>query len=65
MASLLFNRIVTRIGQKCQHPVGLLPALTCTQQRYMTHYPIDDIISGLSEEQIQVWLVFLFLIIYF
>jgi hypothetical protein len=24
------------------------------QQRQMTHYPIDDIISGLTEEQVQV-----------
>jgi len=50
----MLNRLVTRIGKRCQHPVGLLSALNCTQQRYMTHYPIDDIITGLTEEQIQV-----------
>ena len=58
----MLNRLVTRIGQRCQQSVGLLPTLTCTQQRYMTHYPIDDIISGLTEEQIQVWHIVLILI---
>ena len=55
----MLNRIVARIGQRCQHPTVLLPALNGStgiqQRRQMTHYPIDDIITGLTEEQIQVY----------
>jgi len=53
MANLLFSRAIRKFGQKCQ-PRAIVPAFTSpmVQQRNMTHYPIDDIVSGLSEEQI-------------
>jgi hypothetical protein len=56
MASLLFSRLVQNTAQRCT-PQKLLPVIhnfSCSQQRQMTHYPIDDIISGLTEEQVQV-----------
>jgi len=49
MANLLLSRSVQKIGQKC-HLRLIVPAVV--QQRNMTHYPIDDIVSGLTEEQI-------------
>jgi len=49
MANLLLSRSVQKIGQKC-HLRSIVPAVV--QQRNMTHYPIDDIVSGLTEEQI-------------
>ena len=51
MANLLLSRTVQKIGQKC-HLRSIVPAVV--QQRNMTHYPIDDIVSGLTEEQIMV-----------
>jgi hypothetical protein len=56
MASLLFSRLAQNTAQRCT-PKKLLPVIhnfSCSQQRQMTHYPIDDITSGLTEEQIQV-----------
>lgn len=56
MASYVFSRIIPATSRQCQAQ-RLLPALkslSVTQHRQMTHYPIDDIISGLTEEQIQV-----------
>lgn len=35
--------------------MGLLPTSGALQhKRFMQHYPVDDIVSGLTDEQIQV-----------
>ena len=55
MANLLFYRLLQSTSQRC-HPKSLVPVVStiCSQHRHMTHYPIDDVVGGLTDEQIQV-----------
>ena len=58
MASSLICRSFLRTSQRCSQPakfMGLLPTSGSLQhKRFMQHYPVDDIVSGLTDEQIQV-----------
>lgn len=60
MASLLLSRCISKPRQLvlCNTYLPAVATQLSAQKRCLTHYPIDDIVTGLSEEQIQVSIKF-------